>query len=199
MVCTTVNTLLLICPFLFIDLPNIQQDGRWNAYGSLLLGIDRRNPDMQKVSDSKGTCIQSDNTILLADSKNHRIVEYIEDVRPENIFGDGKKASEPYEFHQICRPRGVALDRATNSMIICGSDHQRMLWSYFDSTTDYKIVVNKVACYGVAVDAKSNIDVSDTKTRTVHRYRPGDQRGVIVAGGRGHGQGSRKNRLNHPT
>ncbi|CAF5062502.1 unnamed protein product, partial [Rotaria sp. Silwood1] len=94
-------------------------------------------------------------------------------------------------------PTNVLMDKTTNSLIICDRGNRRVIrQSCHHGITKTEILVNDVACRGLAMDDQGLLYVADYRKHVVKRYRIGDQNGTIVAGGNGKGSGLHQ--LNKP-
>ncbi|CAF1408975.1 unnamed protein product [Rotaria sordida] len=97
---------------------------------------------------------------------------------------------------QLNCPRDVLIDKETDSLIIC--DTGRVVrWSRRSGTTQGEILIDNIACQGLAMDDQRYLYISDYIKDEVRRYQIGDKNGTIVAGG--NGEGASLNQLNFPT
>ncbi|CAF4714863.1 unnamed protein product, partial [Rotaria socialis] len=101
-------------------------------------------------------------------------------------------------LHQLDRPTDVLIDKETDSLITCDPGNRRVVRSPRRSgTTQGEILIDNIACWGLAMDEQRYLYVSDYVKNEVRRYRFGDNRGTLVAGGNGEGNGL--NQFNLPT
>lgn len=102
-------------------------------------------------------------------------------------------------LHQFNVPTDVVVDKVTNSFVVCDSHNRRVMrWSRNVGIKAGKVIIDNIACFGVAQDTKGFLYVSDTEKNEVRRYSQGKlTMGTIVAGG--HGKGTQSNQLNFPT
>ncbi|CAF2143810.1 unnamed protein product [Rotaria magnacalcarata] len=101
-------------------------------------------------------------------------------------------------LNQLNGPTDVLIDKETDSLIICDeSNHRVVRWSRRSDTTQGEILIDKIACFGLAMDEQKNLYVSDYGKHEVRRYQLGENIGTLVAGGNGRGNGL--NQLNYPT
>ncbi|CAF3361221.1 unnamed protein product [Rotaria sp. Silwood2] len=100
---------------------------------------------------------------------------------------------------QLHGPTDVLIDKQTESLIICDRVNRRVVqWSRRSGTTEGNILVNNIACRGMAMDDQRHLYISDIVKHEVRRYQiEGDKNGIIVAGG--NGKGADLNQLNWPT
>ncbi|CAF1497324.1 unnamed protein product, partial [Rotaria magnacalcarata] len=87
-------------------------------------------------------------------------------------------------LHQLNQPTDVLIDKETDSLIICDWGNQRVVrWSRRSGTTQGEIVIDNIACYGLAMDEQRYLYVSDEEKNEVRRYQLGEKNGTLVAGG----------------
>ncbi|CAF4418761.1 unnamed protein product, partial [Rotaria magnacalcarata] len=80
---------------------------------------------------------------------------------------------------------------------ICDYGNGRVVrWSRRSGTTQGEILIEKINCYGLTMDERRYVYVSDYGKGEVRRYQFGENIGTLVAGG--NGQGSGLNQLKSP-
>jgi DNA-binding beta-propeller fold protein YncE len=126
---------------------------------------------------------------------NHRIVEWKSNAKKGQIIagenGQGNKTN------QLNYPTNVILDTKTNSLIISDRDNKRIMRWARQNNTNGQIIIEDIKCYGLAMDKNGYLYVSDEEKHEVRRWKIGDQKGTLVAGG--YGKGDRLNQLNGPS
>ncbi|CAF3496087.1 unnamed protein product [Rotaria socialis] len=99
--------------------------------------------------------------------------------------------------HQLNNPTDVLIDKETDSLIICDAGNRRVVrWSRRSGTTQGEILIDNIACWGLAMDEQRYLYVSDTEKHEVRRYQLGEKNYTLVAGGNGKGNGL--SQLNDP-
>ncbi|CAF1252462.1 unnamed protein product, partial [Rotaria sordida] len=117
------------------------------------------------------------------------------DTNGQVVAGGNGKGNR---LDQLYCPTDVLIDKETDSLIICDSgDHRVVRWSRRSGTTQGEILIDNIACHGLAMDDQRYLYISNTDKHEVRRYQIGDKNGTIVAGGNGKGDGL--NQLNFPT
>ncbi|CAF4167862.1 unnamed protein product [Rotaria sordida] len=102
------------------------------------------------------------------------------------------------QLDQFTGTTDVLIDKETDSLIICDRNNRRVVrWSRHSGTTQEEILIDNINCYGLTMDDKRYLYISDTYEHEVRRYQIGDNNGTIVAGSNGKGAGL--NQLNWPT
>ncbi|CAF5229449.1 unnamed protein product, partial [Rotaria magnacalcarata] len=100
-------------------------------------------------------------------------------------------------LNQLNGPTDVLIDKETDSLIICDAEKERVVrWSRRSGTTQGEVLIDDVDCWGLAMDERRYLYVSDYMKGEVRRYRLGEKNGTLVAGGNGNGGGL--NQLNVP-
>ncbi|CAF3385328.1 unnamed protein product [Rotaria socialis] len=101
-------------------------------------------------------------------------------------------------LHELYAPTDVLIDKETDSLIICDQGNGRVVrWSRRSGTTQGEILIDNIACWGLAMDEQRYLYVSDTGKHEVRRYQLDEKNGTLVAGGNGKGSGL--NQLNEPS
>ncbi|CAF4534160.1 unnamed protein product [Rotaria socialis] len=174
----------------------VPTNARWTQNGVTVAGGNRSGSATYQLSGPFGVFVADDQTIVIADSGNHRVIE---SKTNENIgkvvAGDNGLGNR---LNQLNFPTDVLIDRRTDSLIICDRDNRRVVrWSRRHGTTQGEILIDSIACNGLAMDDQKYLYISDYKKHEVRRYRMGDKNGILVAGG--NGRGDELNQLSGPT
>jgi sugar lactone lactonase YvrE len=91
----------------------------------------------------------------------------------------------------------VIVDKETDSLIICDFLNRRVIrWSRRSKTKRGETIIDNIVCQGLTMDDERFLYVSDLQKHEVRRYRIGETKGTVVAGGNGKGDGL--NQLNEP-
>ncbi|CAF2770871.1 unnamed protein product [Rotaria sp. Silwood2] len=177
-------------------IPKIPVNARWTQNGVTVAGGNEKSNAINRLWSPEGLFIDDDQTMIIADSSNHRIVQWkMGDTSGKIVAGGHCNGNQ---LHQLYYPTDVLTDKETDSIIICDWGNGRVVrWSCRSGTTQGEILVDNIKCWGLAIDDQRYLYVSDTSKHEVRRYRIGDKNGTLVAGGNGQGDGL--NQLNWPT
>ena len=174
----------------------IPTNARWSQNGVTVAGGNEVGGAVNQLRYPYGLDIDDDNqSIVIADFNNHRIVEWKMGASHGKVIAGGRSGGN--RLDQLNWPTDVLIDRETNSLLIADQWNRRVLrWSRRQETTQGEVIVDNVSCTGLAVDHRRYLYVSDWRNE-VRRYTIGEKNGIIVAGG--NGQGNKLNQLNYPT
>lgn len=143
-----------------------------------------------------GLAVYDEQTVVVADWGNHRIVQWKVGAKNGQVVAGGH--GQGNQFNQLSCPTDVLIDKETDTLIICDRGNNRVVrWSRQDGTSEGEILLDNIACWGLAMDAHRFLYICDIERHEVRRYQIGEKNGTVVAGGRG--RGSALNQLNQPT
>ncbi|CAF1557116.1 unnamed protein product [Adineta steineri] len=132
--------------------------------------------------------------IFIADSYNHRIVEWKCDAEEGQIITGGN--GQGNRIDQLNRPADVIVDQQNHSIIIVDSLNRRVIQLLNQNA---QILIDNIICLGLTMDKYGFLYVSDFWNNEVRRWKMGEynNEGIIVAGG--NGRGNQHNQLDRPT
>ncbi|CAF2118217.1 unnamed protein product, partial [Rotaria magnacalcarata] len=173
---------------------NIPANATWTQSGVTVAGGHGRGDATNQLNESYGLFVDEDQTVVIADSENHRIIQWKNgDTTNGQVVAGGRGAGNGLK--QLNYPADVLINKETDSLIIC--DGGRVVrWSRRSGTTQGEILIGNIRCWGLAMDEQRYLYVSDVAKHEVRRYRLGEKNGTLVAGGNGQGGGF--NQLNEP-
>ncbi|CAF3329729.1 unnamed protein product, partial [Rotaria socialis] len=155
---------------------NIPANATWKQNGVTIAGGNGEGGATNQLHWPQGLFVDDDQTVVIADYFNHRIMQW------KN--GD--------------TTNGQVVAGETDSLIICDRGNRRVVrWSRRSGTAQGEILIDNIACHGLAMDEQRYLYVSDIGKHEVRQYQLGEKNGILVAGGNGQGDGL--NQLNVPT
>ena len=89
------------------------------------------------------------------------------------------------------------MDEKSDSLIICDYGNKRVVRWPRRNGREGQTLISDIGCFGLAMDKNGDLYVSDLGRHEVRRWKVGEKKGTIVAGG--NGQGDQLNQLNYPT
>lgn len=187
----------LLFIFGYIVIPDIPVDAQWEQQGVTIAGDHGHGSDTNQFALAHGLFVFDDGrTILVGDMENRRIVQWnVGDTKGQIVAGGQGLGNGLGQLHL---PTDVLVDEQTKSLIICDHGNRRILrWSRLHGTNKGEVLIDKIDCFGLAIDDHGCLYVSDIVKHEVRRYQMDDKVGTVVAGG--HGQGDALNQFNWPS
>ena len=183
--------------FFIVGMLTLPTNARWSQNGVTVAGGNGRGNAANQLACPCGLDIDDDNqSIVIADRQNHRIVEWKMGANNGKVIAGGR--GEGNRLDQLNSPADVLIDKEMNSLFIADRWNERILrCSRRQGTTHGEVIVENVWCERLAIDHQRYLYVSDIEKHEVRRYTIGDKNGIVVAGG--NGKGNQLNELNHPT
>jgi sugar lactone lactonase YvrE len=175
---------------------HIDKNTKWIQNGITIAGGHGKGNGLIQLDWPESIYIDDDDRkIYIADSDNHRIVEWKFDSNISHIVAGGN--GQGNRIDQLDYPADVIVDKTNDSLIICDCRNRRVVrWSR-RNTTHGQTIIFDIDCYGLAMDNNGDLYVSDLVKNEVRRWKIGQTNGVIVAGG--NGEGNHLNQLYLPT
>ncbi|CAF3877326.1 unnamed protein product [Rotaria sp. Silwood1] len=168
---------------------DIHPNARWQQNGITVAGKNADGNGINQLSFPLDLFVDDEQTIYVAYTGNHRIMEWKWGATGGQVVADGNEQGSG--AHQLSNPLDVIVDKETDSLILCDNSNRRVIrWSRRNGTSRETIISN-IACWGLTMDENGSLYVVDYGKHEVRRYRRGESKGTVVAGGKGSG-----NRLN---
>ncbi|CAF1065631.1 unnamed protein product [Adineta steineri] len=167
---------------------------KWKQHGITVAGGNKFGSQLNQLNSPHGIYIDHNKAILVADTNNHRIVEWKYNAKEGQIISGGN--GQGNSLDQLNTPIDVTVDKEKNAIIICDHGNERVMRLFRQSQAYPQILISNIACGGVAIDKDGCLYVSDYEKSEVRRWKEGDTDGTLVAGG--NGKGDRRNRFQGP-
>ncbi|CAF2093693.1 unnamed protein product, partial [Rotaria magnacalcarata] len=168
---------------------NIPANAKWSQNGVTVAGGNGAGGATNQLNWPEGLFVDDDQTVVIADRYNHRIIQLKNDDTTNGQVVAGSKG-QGRRLHQLNQPFDVLIDKETDSLIICDSGNQRVVrWSRRSGTTQGEILIDNIYCWGLSMDEQRYLYVCDVEKSEVRRYQLGEKIGTLVAGGNGLGLG----------
>ncbi|CAF1999047.1 unnamed protein product [Rotaria magnacalcarata] len=170
-------------------LVTIPANAKWSQNGVTVAGGHGQGNATNQLSGPHGLFIDDDQTVVIADYYNHRIMQWKDgDTTNGQVVAGGN--GQGNGLSQLDRPTDVLIDKETDSLIICDFGNGRVVrWSRHSGTTQGEILIDNVDCWGLAMDEQKYLYVADFRKDEVRRYKLGENIGTLVAGGNEPGGG----------
>ncbi|CAF4563088.1 unnamed protein product [Rotaria socialis] len=176
---------------------NIPANAKWAQNGVTIAGGNGDGDATNQLRSPGGLFVDDDDqTVVIADYRNHRIMQWKNgDTTNGHVVAGGK--GQGNGLHQLYWPTDVLIDKETDSLIICDRENRRVVrWCRRSDTTQGEILIDNILCWGLAMDEQRYLYVSDVEKHAARRYQLGEKNGTVVAGGNDRGNGL--NQLNVP-
>ncbi|CAF4712321.1 unnamed protein product [Rotaria sp. Silwood1] len=173
---------------------DIYPNARWKQNGITVAGGSGQGNGINQLSYPLGLYVDDDQTIYVADTSKHRIVEWKQGATSGQVVagGNGQGSGD----HQLNYPADVIIDKERDSLIICDTSNGRVVrWPRRNGTSGETIISN-ISSVGLTMDENGSLYVTDFGKHEVRRYRRGESQGTVVAGG--NGRGNRLDQLSRP-
>ncbi|CAF1435350.1 unnamed protein product [Adineta steineri] len=160
---------------------------KWKQHGITVAGVAGQTGDwLNQFSNPQGIYIDDDESILIADAGNHRVVKWKDNPNSGQVVAGGMEIGHrPDQLHM---PLDVTVDKKKNVIIVCDYGNWRVTRWFFQSQANPQIYIDNIACGGVTMDKSGSLYVSDWQKDEVTRWKEGDTYGTIVAGGNRKGE-----------
>ncbi|CAF1277297.1 unnamed protein product [Rotaria sordida] len=106
-------------------LPNISPNARWTQNGIIVAGGHEKGNALNQLHHPCGLYVDDDQSVLIADHYNHRIVEWKCGATSGQVMAGGNGPGNRND--QLYCPSDVIVDKETNSLIICDRYNRRVM------------------------------------------------------------------------
>ncbi|CAF1494329.1 unnamed protein product, partial [Adineta steineri] len=171
------------------------QKNRFQQFGITVAGGNGFGQELNQLNCPGGIFIDNDKSIYIADKWNHRIVKWKQNSDTGEIIAGGSESGN--RNNQLCIPRDIIFDKQNNSYIISDYGNRRVIRYFDQNQANQQVLISNINCEGLTIDKNGFIYASDCWNHEVRRWKEGDVKGELVAGGSR--QGNRLNQLNEPT
>ncbi|CAF1032973.1 unnamed protein product [Rotaria sp. Silwood1] len=162
---------------------HIHLNARWKPNGVTVAGGNGKGTGINQLSMPSGLYVDDEQTIYVADRENHRIVEWKPGATSGQVVAGGNGAGS--NANQLYQPFDVIVDKESDSLIICDQGNKRVVrWPRRNGISGETIISN-IFCRGLTMDDDGSLYIIDNGNYEVRRYRRGESKGTLVAGGHG--------------
>ncbi|CAF1285159.1 unnamed protein product [Adineta steineri] len=165
----------------------------WKQNAITVAGGNGEGQQLNQLNIPHGIFIDKNKNIFIADSGNHRIVEWKYNAQEGQIIAGENGPGN--QMNQLNYSSAVIVDQQNHSIIVADRWNRRVI-QWLNQTQH--ILIENIDCYGLAIDKNEFLYISDMVKKEVRRWKMGEynNEGVIVAGG--NGRGNQLNQLNSP-
>ncbi|CAF4920567.1 unnamed protein product [Rotaria sp. Silwood1] len=173
---------------------DIHPNAKWMQNGITVAGGNGWGSGFNELKNPQGLYVDDDQTIYVADWENHRIVEWKCGATNGQVVAGGNGSGDG--ANQLYVPRDVIIDKEKNSLIISDWGNKRVVRWPRQNGTSGETIISNFSCWGLTMDENGSLYVVDDGKHEVRRYKIGDTKGTVVAGG--NGKGNRLDQLSNP-
>ncbi|CAF0758726.1 unnamed protein product [Adineta steineri] len=157
-------------------------------------GGNEEGEELNQLIGPMGIFIDEKKNIFIADTHNHRIIEWKCNAKEGHIIAGGNGRGN--RMNQLNQPQDVIVDPKNHSIIIADYSNRRVVQLL---NHNQQILIDNIDCYSLAIDQHGFLYVSDWYRNEVRRWKMGEynNEGIVVAGA--NGNGDQLNQLNFPT
>ncbi|CAF1200122.1 unnamed protein product [Adineta steineri] len=175
---------------------HINMNTKWKQHGITIAGGNRLSNQLNQLFQPQGIYVDDDDqTIYIADSGHHRIVEWKYGAKRGEVVAGGNEEGDRSD--QLSYAVDVIVEKKNDSLIICDSGNRRVVRWPRQNGTNGETIISNIHCSGLTMDKNGDLYVSNWKKNEVRRWKQGEKEGTIVAGG--NGEGNHLNQLDCPT
>eukprot|EP00928_Gymnodinium_smaydae_P039553 TRINITY_DN26998_c0_g2_i1.p1 TRINITY_DN26998_c0_g2~~TRINITY_DN26998_c0_g2_i1.p1 ORF type:complete len:297 (-),score=44.81 TRINITY_DN26998_c0_g2_i1:69-959(-) len=168
--------------------------------GELVAGGQGTGTKLGQIRWPYGLAHDADGVLYISDHMNNRVVRWPEGATEGEVVAGGRgKGIDP---DQLDAPCGIVFD-AFNKLLVCDAGNHRIMKFEMDSKGKFHedgecVAGGNLAGYelyqlswphNISLDSLGRMLIADFQNHRVLRWVPGQDRGVIVAGGQGLGSG----------
>ncbi|CAF1542598.1 unnamed protein product, partial [Rotaria sp. Silwood1] len=173
---------------------DIHPNAKWKQSGVTVAGGNGEGCGINQLYGPYGVYVIDNQMIYVVDCFNHRIMEWKYGATNGQVvaggYGEGNGA------HQLSYPRDVIVDKKTDRLIISDWGNNRIVRWPRRNGSGGETIISNIACFGLTMDENGSLYVVDYENHEVRRYKIGDTKGTVVAGG--NRQGNRLDQLSNP-
>jgi sugar lactone lactonase YvrE len=173
---------------------HIEPNTSWRQNGVTVAGNEEDDDGFNLLLSPFGFEVDDDQTIVIADYFNHRVIEWQSGATSGQVVAGGEKRGNRND--QLNYPTDLIIDKQVDKLIICDRENWRVVRWPRRGGKSGETIISYVKCFGLTMDANRFLYVSDLEKHEVRRWRIGETQGTLVAGG--NGRGNRADQLNSP-
>ncbi|CAF4170874.1 unnamed protein product, partial [Adineta steineri] len=167
---------------------------KYQQIGITVAGGNEYGQELNQLNCPEVIFIDNEKSIYIADCFNHRIVKWKLNSNTGEVIAGGN--GQGNQNNQLHRPRDIIFDKKNNSYIISDTGNKQVIRYFDQKQTNQQIIISNITCWGLTIDKNGFIYVSDWVNNEVRRWKQGDTKGELVAGG--NDQGDHLNQLSDP-
>ncbi|CAF1290018.1 unnamed protein product, partial [Rotaria magnacalcarata] len=126
---------------------NIPANAKWKQNGVTIAGGHGQGDATNQLDYPWGLFVEDDQTVVIADRENHRIMQWKnDDTTNGQVVAGGN--GQGNGLNQLNLPTDVLIDKETDSLIICDQGNERVVrWSRRSGTIQGEILIDNIFCW----------------------------------------------------
>ncbi len=132
------------------------RDTRWEQAGVTITGGHEYGQTANEVYYPFGLYVDEDQTVVIADWLNQRIVEWkCGATSGQVVAGENGRGNQ---MDQCNNPTDVIIDKETDSIIICDQGNRRVMrWSRQSGTKKGEMIIDNIDCWGIQREISTSL------------------------------------------
>ncbi|CAF3220769.1 unnamed protein product, partial [Rotaria sp. Silwood2] len=167
----------------------------WVSNGITVAGGNGQGSSLNQFNLPHGLYVDEYQTVYVIDYYNHRVMEWKFGTKEGKVVAGGNGRGN--RLDQLSGPSDVIVDKEADKLIVCDRGNQRVIRLSLRGGTSVETIMSGIDCYGLTMDDRGFLYISEYGNCVVKRWRVGENDGTVVAGGRGNGD--HLDQLNSPT
>ncbi|CAF1187919.1 unnamed protein product [Rotaria sordida] len=173
---------------------DIHPNTQWQENGLTVAGGNGPGSSLNQLYYPWGLYVDDNETIYVADYENHRIMKWERNATSGQVVAGGNGPGNRSD--QLNHPYDVIVDKERDRIFICDYVNKRVVqWPLLHGKSG-ETIISDMDCWGLTMDEQGSLYVVDPEKYKVKRFKIGDTKGTLIAGG--NGQGNALNQFDHP-
>jgi len=153
---------------LLINITPTTTNLKWKQQATTIAGGNGPGNQLNQFDTPEGIYVDDQQqTIYVADPYNHRIIKWKFGERNGQVVAGGNGKGN--RIDQLNSPCNVILDRNKKSLIICDVGNGRVVRWSLENQNDRQILIEDISCFGLMMNNKGDLFVSDWQRDEVKR------------------------------
>ena len=124
----------------------VAANARWAQNGDTVAGGNGQGRETNQLSLPMGLFVDDEDTVIVADYANDRIVEWKRGATSGTVLAGGNRQGNRPD--QLKSPMDMIFDKETDSLIICDAGNRRVTrWPRRSGSGSGETIIDNIACY----------------------------------------------------
>ena len=162
-------------------------NSRWTQDGCIVAGDKEKGHGLNQLNTPGMLFIDEDENLYIADHDNHRIIEWKPGATSGRVVAGGN--GRGHRSDQLNCPRDVIVDQENDCFIISDTWNRRVVRWPRRGAKRGETIITGIGCHGLTMDDRGFLYICEDDQHVVKRWKIGERKGQVVAGGNGSGAG----------